>query len=142
MKHDSFEQITASTLHIFGTVSYMPPEHILGLPLDRRSDVFSLGVVVYEMLANRLPFAGDSPFETVVNVLDRRPAPIHLPSDPRGGRLVKLVLRALEKLPSDRFQSAGEFRRALSKCAVVQIHRSTKQAAARPAERSVRCSHN
>ena len=139
---ECFEQLAAGPLHVFGTVNYMAPEHILGLPFDRRSDVFSLGVVVYEMLANRLPFAGSSPFETAINVLDRRPRAIALPSDPRAERLVKLVFRALEKLPSDRFQSAQEFRRALSKCAVGQIHRSTKQAAARPAKRSVQCSHN
>jgi serine/threonine-protein kinase len=139
---DCFEQLSASAQHIFGTASYMAPEQILGMPLDRRTDVFSLGVVVYEMLANRLPFTGRSPVETAINVLDHRPPPIGHPSDARGEPLLKLVFRALEKLPSDRFQSARDFRRALSKCAVVQIHRSTKQAVSKSTERSVRCLHN
>lgn len=139
---DCFEQLSAGAQHIFGTANYMAPEQILGMPLDRRTDVFSLGVVVYEMLANRLPFSGSSPVETAINVLDHRPPPIGRPSDARGERLLKLVFRSLEKLPSDRFQSARDFRRALSRCAVVQIHRSTKQAVSKSTERSVRCSHN
>ena len=59
-----------------GTANYMAPERILQLPLDPRSDLFSLGVVMYEMATGRLPFAGASPSETVSNVLDKEPTPL------------------------------------------------------------------
>ena len=57
-----------------GTASYMAPERILQLPLDARSDLFSLGVVIYEMATGRLPFTGASTGETVTNILDKPPA--------------------------------------------------------------------
>ena len=60
-----------------GTANYMAPERILQLPLDPRSDLFSLGVVMYEMATGRLPFAGASPSETVSNVLDKDPSAAH-----------------------------------------------------------------
>ena len=59
-----------------GTANYMAPERILQLPLDPRSDLFSLGVVIYEMATGRLPFGGASPSETVTNVLDKDPVPL------------------------------------------------------------------
>jgi serine/threonine protein kinase len=98
---------------IFGTASYMAPEQILGLEPDRRSDLFALGVVVYEMLTGALPFAGASPAETIVNVLDDRPFRPIEPSCAAGARLAAIIHRALEKEPDGRFQSAAELRRAL-----------------------------
>jgi serine/threonine protein kinase len=90
-----------------GTANYMAPERILQLPLDPRSDLFSLGVVMYEMATGRLPFAGASPSETVSNVLDKDPdllstlAPQHKPLEP-------IVHRLLAKRASDRYPSASE----------------------------------
>src|SRR4029434_4483769 len=85
-----------------GTANYMAPERILQLPLDPRSDLFSLGVVMYEMATGRLPFAGVSPSETVNNVLDREPGPLAKlePRHPKG--LEAIVHRLLAKRASDR----------------------------------------
>jgi eukaryotic-like serine/threonine-protein kinase len=97
-----------------GTANYMAPERILQLPLDPRCDLFSLGVVIYEMATERLPFAGASPSETVSNVLDKDPVPLTTlaPQHPRA--LETIVTRLLAKNASDRYRSASELSAALS----------------------------
>lgn len=91
-----------------GKLAYMAPEQTRAGPLDRRADVFALGVVAYEALVGHRLFAGDSPAETIRRVLS------HDPPDPRAERpevpedLAALVLRCLEKDPSRRPASAGE----------------------------------
>ena len=66
-----------------GTANYMAPERILEMPLDPRSDIFSLGVLMYEMATKHRPFAGSSPAETVMNVLDMEAEPLTLVSPSR-----------------------------------------------------------
>lgn len=97
-----------------GTANYMAPERILQLPLDPRSDFFSLGVVMYEMATGRLPFAGPSPSETVSNVLDKDPVPLTTLASQHPKSLGTLVQRLLAKRASDRFTSAEELTRALT----------------------------
>ena len=96
-----------------GTANYMAPERILQLPLDPRSDLFSLGVVIFEMATGRLPFAGASPSETVANVLDKEPVPLTslAPQHPKG--LEDVVRRLLSKKAGDRYPSANELTIAL-----------------------------
>jgi eukaryotic-like serine/threonine-protein kinase len=96
-----------------GTANYMAPERILQLPLDPRSDLFSLGVVIYEMATGRLPFAGPSPSETVGNVLDRDPVPLTklAPHHPKG--LEYVVKRLLAKRAGERYATAPELSTAL-----------------------------
>jgi eukaryotic-like serine/threonine-protein kinase len=96
-----------------GTANYMAPERIAQGPLDPRSDLFSLGVVIYEMATGRLPFAGASPFETVTNILDREPTPITQLSPERPAALERIVARLLYKRPGQRYQSARELCDAL-----------------------------
>ncbi len=96
-----------------GTANYMAPERILQMPLDPRCDLFSLGVVIYEMATGRLPFAGASPSETVTNVLDKAPDPLTRLSPQQPARLDRIVRRLLAKRADDRYQSAGELRREL-----------------------------
>ena len=93
---------------ILGTVEYMAPEQILGEELGQAVDLYAVGVVIYELLAGTLPFAGDSPATLVYHQLNEDPQPpsFHNPAVPTS--LDRLVLQLLEKLPEDRFASAGE----------------------------------
>jgi serine/threonine protein kinase len=97
-----------------GTANYMAPERILQMPLDPRCDLFSLGVVIYELATGRLPFAGASPADTVTNVLDNDPMPLRLLSAERPVALERVVRRLLEKEAADRYQSAPDVIGALA----------------------------
>jgi serine/threonine protein kinase len=89
-----------------GTVNYMAPERILQLPLDARCDLFSLGVVMYEMATGRLPFAGASPSETVTNILENDPIPLTKLAPGRPVQLEQMVTRLTAKRADSRYQSA------------------------------------
>ena len=90
-----------------GTVSYMAPERILQMPLDPRCDLFSLGVVMYEMATGRLPFAAASPSETVTNILEKEPTPVMKLSPNRSGQLDRIINKLLAKHAEDRYPSAS-----------------------------------
>jgi serine/threonine protein kinase len=96
-----------------GTANYMAPERILQMPVDPRCDLFSLGVVIYEMATGRLPFAAASPADTVTNVLEKDPVPLTSLTPARPGRLNQVVSRLLAKRADDRFHSASELKAAL-----------------------------
>ncbi|HYR91862.1 MAG TPA: protein kinase [Terriglobia bacterium] len=90
---------------LMGTVQYMSPEQVLGRDVDHRSDIFSLGVVLYEMAAGRAPFAGASIGETMDRILHMEPEAI--PSL-AGEGLARIVRKCLEKDQQRRYQSARE----------------------------------
>jgi serine/threonine protein kinase len=119
--YSTFAPIEGSTMpgRPVGTASYMAPERILQMPLDPRCDLFSLGVVIYEMATGRLPFAGASPAETVTNILEREPIPATQLSPNRPGQLDRIVKKLVAKRAEDRYQSAadlqGDLQKALSK---------------------------
>jgi serine/threonine-protein kinase len=92
----------------------MAPERILQLPLDPRSDLFSVGVVIYEMATGRLPFAGASPSETVTNILEKDPIPLTTLSPDRPLQLERIVNRLIAKRAEDRYQSAEALCAALA----------------------------
>jgi len=98
---------------VVGTAAYTSPEQADNQPVDARSDIFSLGVVLYEMLCGRRPFQGDTGRETLAAVARDTPErPRRLRREiPRG--LERILLRCLEKRPEDRYGSAGELRRKL-----------------------------
>ena len=100
-----------------GTVNYMAPERILQMPLDPRSDLFSLGVVIYEMATGRLPFAGASPAETVTNILEKAPMPLTKLASTRPVQLERIVNQLLAKRPDERSQSASGLREELASLA-------------------------
>ncbi len=90
---------------IVGTVAYMSPEQALGQPLDARSDVFSFGVVLYEMLAGRRPFGGATDLVVLKTIIHGAPEPLGQEVPPV---LRALVEKSLEKDPADRYQSMKE----------------------------------
>jgi Tol biopolymer transport system component len=96
---------------VLGTAGYMSPEQVRGAKTDGRSDLFSLGCVLYEMLGGRRPFAGGSVAETLAAVLREEPAPLPAP-EPLPG-LERVVRRCLEKDPAHRFQTADDLAFAL-----------------------------
>ena len=93
---------------IMGTPEYMSPEQAMGRTADRRSDLYSLGVMVYKMLLGRTPFRADAPLETLMaHVHEAVPSPSSI--DPNvETRLEAVLLKALAKNPDERYQSAGE----------------------------------
>ena len=110
---DTHEPIEGSTIpgRPLGTVSYMAPERILQMPLDPRCDLFSLGVVMYEMATGRLPFTGASPGETVTNILGKEPTPLTMLSPSRPAALGGIVNKLLMKRLDRRYQTASERQR-------------------------------
>ena len=97
---------------VLGTVGYMSPEQVRALPADHRSDIFSIGVVLYEMLTGRRPFGGASTVETMNAILKEDPAPIAA-ADSVAPALRHIVDHCLEKEPAERFQSARDLAFAL-----------------------------
>jgi Tol biopolymer transport system component len=91
-----------------GTVGYMSPEQIRGQKVDHRSDIFSFGVVLYEMLTGRRAFQGDSAVETMNAILKEDPRPAGNGGPPLPPGLDRIVLHCLEKSPEERFQSARD----------------------------------
>ena len=89
----------------FGDAHYMAPEQVRGGTIDARSDVFSLGIVAYEMLTGSLPFPGTSPFDVVQKLLDGAVLRMREPGVPPW--LAAVVEKALEKSPSSRFERMG-----------------------------------
>lgn len=97
---------------ILGTAAYMSPEQARGLPADHRSDIFSFGTVLFEMLTGRQPFRGDTAPDVLASVLVREPDLTSLPPD-LNPRLHDLVRRCLEKTPKRRWQAIGDVRAEL-----------------------------
>jgi tRNA A-37 threonylcarbamoyl transferase component Bud32 len=97
-----------------GTSLYMAPEQIRGVSADARSDIYAMGVTLYELLAGRVPFLGDSQYEIEHAHIQQTPQPptVYYPHIP--GPVVDAVMRALAKDPALRFQTADEFEAVLS----------------------------
>jgi len=108
---------------IIGTPEYLSPEQGTGNPLDLRTDVYSLGIVLYHMLAGRVPFTGTSPIAIAIRHAMVEPPPMrqfnpHIPPP-----IEAVVMKAIAKAPEERFSSAGELARALRLAASeVQTH--------------------
>jgi len=102
-----------STGTTLGSLNYMPPEQVRGEAADARSDIYSFGVSLYEMLTGKLPFEGDSQYSLMTAHLNQTPPePVTLRSDLPAG-LNEIIMMAIAKDPANRFQSADAFRAAL-----------------------------
>jgi serine/threonine protein kinase/tetratricopeptide (TPR) repeat protein len=93
----------------FGTAGYMSPEQALGKPLDQRSDLFALGVVLFEMATGKAPFPGETLAAVFDQLLNRRPAAPQTLNPAVPTFLANVIDKAIEKEPGRRYQSAGEF---------------------------------
>jgi hypothetical protein len=102
-----------STGTTLGSLNYMPPEQVRGESADARSDLYSFGISLYELLTGKLPFQGDSQYSLMTAQLNQQPpSPISLRADVPPA-LNEIILMAMAKEPADRFQSADAFRNAL-----------------------------
>ena len=96
------------TTHVMGTPSYMSPEQVKGRPIDGRTDIFSLGVVLYEMLTGEKPFPGQSITTVIYKIVNEDPIPPRQLNPSIHPGLNEIVLRALAKEPDARYQSCRE----------------------------------
>jgi len=118
---------------VAGTVGYMSPEQVRGEAVDGRSDVFSLGVVLWEMLTGRRPFSGDSHVETLNAILKEEPQP-ELALEGLPLELGLIVRRCLEKRKEARYHSAADLAHDLRNAVGAAVTAVTRAPAARPAK--------
>ena len=91
---------------VMGTLSYMSPEQARGQALDQRSDIFSLGIVMYEMVAGELPFKGDTPIDTMHAIAYEEAKPVTVVRRNLSPEVHRIVSRCLRKRPDDRYPDA------------------------------------
>src|SRR5262249_47035620 len=101
---------------LVGTPAYMPPEQAAGRPADARSDVFSFGVTLYEMVTGRRPFAGDTDLALLLAILNSTPQPLRDSRPEVDARLEAIVDRCLAKDPGARYASAEALLSDLEAC--------------------------
>ncbi len=93
---------------VLGTVAYMSPEQARGLAVDARTDIFSLGVVIYELVAGQAPFGGSTRSDLIAALLEREPPPLARFTPQVPAELERIVMKALAKDPDERFQTARD----------------------------------
>jgi serine/threonine protein kinase len=125
----SFTLTAAGT--IMGTLAYMSPEQAVGADVDARSDLFSLGVVLYEMATSRAPFRGKTAAGILGSILSEPPQKPSALNAEAPAKLDRVVLKALEKNPANRYASAAELSADLDEWLKPgRVHRATQMAAA------------
>ena len=123
-------QLTGSGVGV-GTPAYMAPEQGQGLKVDRRADIYSLGIILYEMVTGRVPFEAETPMAIVVKHITE-PLPMPRKMNPELPESVeRVIMKALAKRPDDRYETAGKMAAALRK-AVAGIDTAVAEAAPPP----------
>jgi serine/threonine protein kinase len=93
---------------VLGTLGYMSPEQVRGRLADHRSDIFSLGAIIYEMVSGNRAFRGETPADTMSAILKEEPAPLAETNHTAPAALERIIRHCLEKNPDERFQSARD----------------------------------
>src|SRR5262245_6734106 len=117
------QRLTMSGM-IVGTAAYMSPEQATGRTVDARSDLYAVGIVLYELLTGRVPFEADTPIAVLIKQSYEPPPPPRSLNPALPGAVETSLLRALAKDPADRYQSAAEMADVLERVAA-EIERST-----------------
>ncbi len=132
------ESELTQTGNVVGTPSYMAPEQVRGEPIDQRADIFSAGVVLYELLSGRKPFKADSVAALIFQVLEHQPEPVDRLDPNLPGELATVVQRALAKNPAERYQRVDEMladlKRIKNHAESTVLLTAPPAAAARPSE--------
>jgi len=128
----SVESMTTVTKHgaMIGTVAYMSPEQLRGKPVDHRSDIFSFGAILYEMMSGSRAFRGETEVDTMTAVLREEPSSLNLEEAAIPAGYWDIIKHCLEKDPENRFQSAKDLAFALqtlSGSSLVRIDSSSKK---------------
>jgi serine/threonine protein kinase len=111
---------------VLGTVSYMSPEQARGVPVDSRSDLFSFGVLLYELLVGKPPFAGQTQMDTLTAIITRRPEPVTVSNPAIPVEMERIVAKCLEKEPRDRYQDTRDL--------VVDLRRLRRETDSQPVQ--------
>ena len=93
---------------IMGTVTYMSPEQTRAMPTDLRSDLFSLGVVLFEMLSGRVPFAGETTSDVIAEIIQSVPPAVSTYNDAVPNEMDRIIAKCLEKDPGERYQTTAD----------------------------------
>jgi serine/threonine protein kinase len=112
-------RILTATGTVLGTPTYMAPEQWRGEPVDARTDVYALGVILYEMVSGHAPFESDTPFTLMYKHLNDAPPPLRTSLPDLPPEVEEVILKALAKNPEQRYQSAGDLARDFG--AVVRV---------------------
>jgi serine/threonine protein kinase/Tfp pilus assembly protein PilF len=113
--HEEESWVKTATGAIIGTAAYMSPEHARGLVVDARTDIWSLGVILYEMISHRLPFPGKTPADRVAAILEREPPSISSRQSNLPDELDGIIRRALAKDRDKRYARVSDFAQDLRK---------------------------
>lgn len=106
-------EVNTLTVTLIGTPAYMAPEQAKGLHIDQRADIYSLGLMLYEMATGVPAFQADTPMAVLLQQIQEEPRPPHLLNPKLPGSLERLIVRCLQKDPNDRFATAQELLREL-----------------------------
>ncbi len=127
-KMDTISEELTRMGKVYGTVTYMSPEQARGLPVDSRTDLFSFGVLLYELVSGKPPFGGETHMDTLTSIIHDRPAPVTERNPGVPAELERIIDKCLEKQPRDRYQDTRDL--------VVDLRRLRRGTDSQPVQRA------